>query len=286
MPPGRFICAFQPENVIFAARSTHMMPNPYTDIFDDNDRQESKKPAVPADGLFDVQPPAPEDLVEPLDRILQKIDAFRLKGEAFSVFLSKTRAIDHRDEAHTANSLLSLFLVSDDSHEKSSLAAEKAHYNLLQQKFRNIMDQMKELAQLHLDIVRHFNNDIGKQYYSIEKTDFQVKKEIEFVVDQITMQRRILGEATRDLNILEDALQATEHRLKNWIDAGSINNLSAAEFHLLQQNRAELTSGKIHQFDYSFFDLNAIDKLALRLGIYLKETTAQYFNGLSVAMGG
>lgn len=94
----------------------------------------------------------------------------------------------------------------------------------------------------------------------------------------IQMQRRTLGEATRDLHILEDALQATERRLKKRIDAGSINNLSAAEFHLLQQNRAELTSGKMHLFDYSFFEINELDKLALRLGIYLKEMTAQYFN--------
>ena len=260
------------------------MPNPYEELFEDSEQKNPETPADPLAARPNLQPPAPEDTVEPLDSILHKIEAFQSQGEQFSIFLSKTRAVDHREEANTERPLLSLFFVVNDYHDKSSLASEKAHYNLLQGKFRSIMDQMKNLALLHLDIVKRFNADISKQYYSIEKDDFQVKKEIEFAVDQIQMQRRILGEATRDLDILEDALKATERRLKKWIDAGSINNLSAAEFHLLQQNRAELTSGKIHQFDYTFFDLNALDKLALRLGIYLKETTAQYFNQLSVAM--
>lgn len=259
------------------------MPNPYEDLFDES---EKKKPEVPADppvSGFDMVPPAPEDTVEPLDNILEKIEAFKARGAEFSIFLSKTRAIDHQEEARSAHTLLSLFFVTE-QRGKGSLSGEKAHFNLLQEKFRNIMDRMKDLALLHLEIVKRFNADISKQYYSIEKDDYQVKQEIEFAVDQIQMQRRILGEATRDLNILEDALKATEQRLKKWIDAGSVNNLSAAEFYHLQQTRAELTSGKLHQFDYSFFDLNMVDKLALRLGIYLKETTAQYFNQLSVAM--
>lgn len=260
------------------------MPNPYEDLFDDPEKKKPKAPADPPVTGFDMQPPAPEDTVEPLDNILDKIEAFKAQGAQFSIFLSKTRAVDHREEARSEHALLSLFFVTEGRQEKGSLVGEKAHFNLLQDKFRNIMDRMKDLALMHLDIVKRFNDDINKQYYSIEKDDFQVKKEIEFAVDQIQMQRRILGEATRDLNILEDALKATERRLRKWIDAGNVNNLSAAEFYLLQQNRAELTSGKLHQFDYSFFDLNMIDKLALRLGIYLKETTAQYFNQLSVAM--
>lgn len=262
------------------------MPNPYADLFDDPEKKKPETPNSPPVSNFDIQPPAPEELVEPLDGILQKIETFKQQGEQFSIFLSKTRAVDHREEAQTEHLLLSLFFVVENNHAKGSLAGEKAHFNLLQNKFRNIMDQMKNLALLHLDIVKRFNADISKQYYSIEKDDYQVKKEIEFAVDHIQMQRRILGEATRDLNMLEDALKATERRLKKWVDAGSLNNLSASEFHLLQQNREELTSGKLHQFDYTFFDLNAIDKLAIRFGIYLKETTAQYFNQLSVAMEG
>lgn len=260
------------------------MPNPYADLFDDPEQKKPEPPVYPPVSNFDMEPPAPEDMVEPLDSILQKIETFKQHGAQFSIFLSKTRAVDHREEANTEHLLLSLFFVVENDHAKGSLAGEKAHFHLLQKKFRDIMDQMKDLALLHLDIVKRFNADISKQYYSIEKNDFQVKKEIEFAVDQIQMQRRVLGEATRDLNILEDALKATERRLKKWVDAGSINNLSAAEFHLLQQNREELSSGKLHQFDYTFFDLNVVDQLAIRLGIYLKETTAQYFNQLSVAM--
>jgi len=78
-------------------------------------------------------------------------------------------------------------------------------------------------------------------------------------------------------------MKATERRLKGYVDAGGVNNLSASEHLVLSQNRQLLTNGSQYQFNYTFFDMNALDKLAIKFGVYLKETTAQYFQKLSVA---
>ncbi len=257
------------------------MPNPYSSLFDENaDSNEPKREPINLDDpRFD-----PANVVDPLESILANIAAFKLKGEDFSGFLSKTRAVDHRDEAASANSLLALFISTGGSHAKGSLLAERNHYALLQQKFRAIISQMKGLATEHWQIVKQFNADIDKHYYSMTKDQRQVEHDIEFVVDSINLQRRILSDAARDLEILADAMKATENRLKGYVDAGGINNLSASEHLVLTQNRKLLSDGTEHQFNYSFFDMNALDKLAIKFGIYLKETTAQYFQKLSVAL--
>ncbi len=256
------------------------MPNPYNHLFDEGAEPNDppKSPINLDDPRFDIS-----NIVDPLEDLLGKTSAFKAKGEQFSAFLSLTRAIDHRSEAASANAFVSLFFTTGGSHAKGSLIAERHHYDILQGKFRDIIGQMKTLALEHWEIVKQFNSNIDKHYYSMTKDQRQVKSELEHVVDSINLQRRILAEAARDLDILEAAMKATERRLKGYVDAGGINNLSASEHLLLRQNREQLTNGSQHQFNYTFFDMNALDKLAIKFGVYLKETTAQYFQKLSAA---
>ena len=129
------------------------MPNPYEELFEDSDQKKPETPADPPAARPELQPPAPEDTVEPLDSILHKIEAFQSQGEQFSIFLSKTRAVDHREEANTERPLLSLFFVVNDDHDKSSLASEKAHYNLLQGKFRIAGHQPRDRLSLLNELV-------------------------------------------------------------------------------------------------------------------------------------
>lgn len=257
------------------------MPNPYNNLFDEN-AENANPPQTPInldDPRFD-----PANAVDPLEALLEKITLFKQKGEQFSAFLSQTRAVDHRDEAASANTFMALFFTTGGNHSRGNLLGERHHYDVLQTKFRDIIGQMKNLALEHWEIVKQFNADIDKHYYSMTKDQRQVKMEIEYTVDSINLQRRILAEAARDLDILEAAMKATERRLKGYVDAGGINNLSASEHLVLTQNRQLLTNGSQYQFNYTFFNMNAVDKLAIKFGIYLKETTAQYFQKLSVAL--
>ncbi len=257
------------------------MPDPYANLFDEN--AEPNDPPPPPINLDDPRFD-PGSMVDPLEAVLEKITAFKQKGEQFSAFLSQTRAVDHRDEADSANGLLALFFNTGGSHSEGNLRAERHHYELLQKKFHDIISQMKGLATEHWEIVKQFNADIDKHYFSMTKDQRQVKTDIENTVDSINLQRRILSDAARDLEILEGAMKATERRLKDYVDAGGINNLSASEHLVLTQNRQQLTNGAEYQFNYAFFDMNMLDKLAIQFGIYLKETTAQYFQKLSSAL--
>jgi len=62
-----------------------------------------------------------------------------------------------------------------------------------------------------------------------------------------------------------------------------VNNISASEYEIIAQKREQLTSGREHRFDYSFFNVNLLDKTAISLGIYMKETTSQYLGKLEDA---
>jgi hypothetical protein len=256
-----------------------VMSDPYANLFDDLLPDKPEAPRGPVALPVDAFPIEKQE--EPLDAILAMCRELKFKGELFSTILTETRAIDHEEEAKQASALLNLLFVQDRKFRKGTLLAEKAHYGTLQQKFTIIIETMKIMATDHWQIVKRFNADIDKYYYSIEKTNEQVKHDVEDAVDQINLQRRILSNAARDLNILEDALKATEMRLKDYVDAGGINNLSEAELALMRLNREDLTSGTKHAFNYNFFAMNIIDKVAIRLGIYLKETTNQYAKHLS-----
>lgn len=248
------------------------MPNPYEDLFGNNPLRAfgANLPPMPQeDEHIENQP-------ESLDEILTKNAQFHEKAAAFSALLSKLRVIDHK----VSNEVLALFVNIGENHDQGSLAGEKSCQELLSKKFRLIIEPMRELAALHLEAVKQFNNDIDDTYFSVEKEQSEVKSEKAQAVDAIMLQRQILEEAVENLKILENALQACEHRMKSYVNAGGINNLSASELSLLTSNRERLTSGIEHQFDYTFFDINFLDKTAITFGIYQKETSSQYLQKL------
>ena len=133
------------------------------------------------------------------------------------------------------------------------------------------------LAKIHLNTVRQFNRDINKDYFSIGKSDRDVKEDKSIAIDGINMQRKILADATNDLFILKDALEHTEGRIEKFINVGGIDNISSSEHEIIIQKRSMLTSGRDDQFDYSIFNINLLDKTVISLGIYMKETSSQYF---------
>lgn len=261
------------------------MPNPYEDFFSNSksnsDQDDGKEKVTNEEFVADEFSEAEflEDQQEPLDEVLESIQLFKAKAEHFSKLLSESRAVDHR----VVNNIARLFLVSEDKHAKESLTEEKDYHQSLTNKFTHILQPMKELAQIHLDTVTQFNRDIDKHYYSIEKTDHEVQSEKSNAIDGINLQRQILADAADDLQILEEALASTEKRIRKYIDVGGVNNVSASEVALLSANRLALTDGKTFQFNYAFFKINMIDKTAISLGVYLKETTNQYLGKLLTA---
>lgn len=251
------------------------MPNPYDHLFGSEQHQEPlPDDASAADDFSELKPP--ENQQDPLDAILEKIALFQQDAEAFSILLSRTRAVDHE----VPNELLTLFIKSGASHDQGSLAAEKAYHEALTKKFRQLIEPMKALAQLHLETIRQFNTEIDEGYFSIEKEAAEVKTDKTRAVDGLNFQRKILAEAAHSLDILDHALQACERRMKQYVNAGGVNNLSAAELALIAKNREQLTIGREHAFDYTFFSMNLIDKTAITLGFYMKETSAQYLQKL------
>ncbi|MFK7772835.1 MAG: hypothetical protein AB8F94_11870 [Saprospiraceae bacterium] len=254
------------------------MPNPYDDIFDDSgEKKKSPEPEFTPlefeDDHFDMNGK------EPLDEILESIKTFQQQAESFSKLLSQTKAIDHKVEGN----ILKYFLVTNDKFDQRSLGGEKKYHELLSTKFERIIAPMRELAKLHLTTIKQFNQDIDKNYFSIEKTDHAIKSEKSMAVDGINLQRRILADASSDLDILKNALEDTERRIKKYINAGGSNNISEAESVMLIQKRSGLTDGRNHQFDFSFFGLNFLDKTVISFGVHMKETSSQYLGKLMTA---
>jgi hypothetical protein len=256
------------------------MPNPYNTFFDESyeEKKPESTPKLPVVQEF-VANPGPE----PLDAILEKINNFKEKAAIFSAFLSKTNAINHKEEAEASNDFMAFIFISEPRQPFGVLNQEKEHYALLQDKFQGIVTQMKTLAITHYEIIQQFNRDIDKNYYSIEKNDAIVKNDIETAVENLNLQRKILSNAARDLEILENALHTAEKRMQKYIDIGGTHNLSSAEWAVLKQQRKLMTDGSTHQFNYTFFRMNLVDKLAIRFGVFLKETTSQYLQQLTGA---
>ncbi|MEO1259677.1 MAG: hypothetical protein AAFZ15_12810 [Bacteroidota bacterium] len=254
------------------------MPNPYDDIF--GEKNNSNDPVEPTGQEFHMpEDDYPENEKEPLDEILDLISVFQNKAESFSELLTHTRAVDHKVE----NKLLGTFIVLDDPHDQGNLYGERAYYGKLEKNFHQIINPMKELAEIHIKTCKQFNLHIDENYYSFDKEDAQVKSEINDAVDGINLQRKILGDAAEDLSILTEAMEQTEKRFKRYIDAGGKNNISASEVAIMTRKRQALTSGIKHQFDYTLFKINLLDKAAISLGFLMKETSTQYFQKLSKA---
>jgi len=275
------------------------MPNPYDDILREDEEHRPKPtpapvrqaPGPPASAPAKKEPLElePVDLndprfhndgPEPLDEILEDVEAFNKRAEAFSRLLSELAVTDHK----VSGLVTRLFIDPENSHDRGTLAGERAYHELQERKFRLIIAPMRELGELHLATVKQFNQDIDQHYYSVEKTDRTVASEKSQAVDGINLQRTILADATDSLQTLRDGLIDTEKRIRKYINAGGDNNISRAEFDLLVRKREQLTSGQEHVFDYGFFDVNLLDKTALSLGIYLKETSAQYLGKLGTAL--
>jgi hypothetical protein len=225
----------------------------------------------------------PENSPEALDEVLAACASFETKAIAISKLLSETRAVDHEPTWAASSEVLRFFITPEDPHDQGSMAREKAYHFFLSNKFRAIIEPMRELALLHTQIVKQFNNDVSEHYYSVEKTDQQVRGEKEQAIEAIHFQRTLLGNCARDLQILHRALEVCELRLKKYIDAGGENNLSAAEQALIAKSRLNLSSGVAHNFAYRYFLLNAIDKAAIYLDYYLPETSSKYLQQLEAA---
>lgn len=264
------------------------MPNPYEDFFDFDDDKKSQQPDQQPKAKPGFKPTV--DLNDPqffhsgpdaLDTILADIDAFNEKAVDFSKLLSQLRVADHQ----VSNRVARMFFVVDDAQDRGTLHGERQYHELQEKKFRLIIAPMRELAELHLQTVKHFNRDIDKNYYSLEKTEREVQSDITKAIDGINLQRRVLADANDNLETLTIGLKDTERRIKTYVNQGGKNNISVSEFELITRNRTQLTGGHEHKFDYSIFDVNLLDKTAFSLGIYLKETSNQYLGKLQKALG-
>ena len=262
------------------------MTNPYESAFGEDTphkKQEGEEqPSVPPGDLFADLPEGP--LREPLDEILDICAAFKEKATSFVQLLSATRAVDYKVSAVARQKWLQYLVQVEDPQAKEDLAAERKLYELLQRKFRDVIVPMKDLAQLHLDALKRYHNDIDEHYYSVEKTALEVKRDLERAKAEILLQRKILFDAQEALQLLSEALEATEIRMDKYVNAGGKNNISGSELALLRQERRQLTEGQEHRFNYGFFALNLLDKLSLQLSILPKETSSQYLDKLSLAL--
>ncbi len=252
------------------------MPNPYEDLFEEQGKNENQHDR---NSLFSSEESSlsfDENAKEPLDEILEAISVFNSKAEHFAKLLSRLKVVDHKVDS----GLVKLFVEKEDKYDKGSLKKERQYHELLASKFTAIIEPMRSLAELHLSMLRQFDLNIDKNYYSVEKTDKTVRSEKADAIDGINLQRKILAEATSNLDLLVESLRDSEKRLRDYVDVGGMNNISNSEFEFLIQKRELLTSGRTHQFDYSFFNFNFLDKTVISLGIYMKETTSQYLGRL------
>jgi len=256
------------------------MPNPYDDLFNPKEEENKNKPTPPQplfnNAEFEADDRFEDDGIDALDEILASIQVFNQQAEAFSKLLSETRAIDHKVES----GLLRFFFEAQDKHAKETLSGERKYHESLKAKFESIIAPMRDLAELHLQTIKQFNNDIDKNYFSVEKSDSLIKQHKTMAINGISLQRRILADATINLDILKNATISSERRIYAFVNIGGQNNLSNAEYEIIVQKRKVLTSGVQHSFNYTFFDVNLVDKTAISLGIYMKETTSQYLGNL------
>lgn len=262
------------------------MSNPYESAFGEEQQPAKQGVDKPKEGLdFSNLPPLEEsDLTPALDELLARCEAFTQEATAFGQLLSRLRVVDHQVRGTGKQHWLKLLIEIEDKHQQPSLAGERKYFRLLQDKFSAIIVPMKALAEQHLVCLKQFHDEIDENYYAPNKTDLEVKREIERVKGDLLLQRQILHDAQRALVILKDALAATEYRLNSYINAGGENNLATAELVLMKKDRQQLTDGITHNFNYTFFALNLLDKASLKFGLVPQKTTAQYLSGLSLAL--
>ncbi len=253
------------------------MPNPYEDMFEEtpetNDHQDEHSISSQPTPLFSNNDSLEnESNSESLDEILLHIDTFNKKAVPFSKLLSQIGIMEHKVDG----SWKRLLFENEDKKDQGSLQAERDYHESLKYKFTQIIVPMKELGQLHMECVQQYNEDINKEYYSLEKSDGAVKLDKINATNGINLQRKILDEAANFLLILKNGLIETEKRIRLYINQAGANSISNSEFELLVQKRIELTNGYTHEFNYIIFDMSILDKAAISLGFYTKTTTSQY----------
>lgn len=258
------------------------MANPYDDIFEDSEERKAQSRANTTN-FSDLELKNENHFIsdekESLDEVLENIELFKTLVGPFSKLLTLTRAVDFK----VPKNVFSLFIIPTDPHNQKSLKKERIYYSLLKQKFSAVILPMLKLAKIHVETVSQFNNDVGEDYYSVEKTDRRVKLDKLQTIEEINRQRRILGNAASDLEILREAIEKTERRIKKYINVGGINNISRAEYEVIIQKTSTLISGQDHKFNYTVFNINMLDKVVITLGIYMKKTTSQYLDKLKEA---
>jgi len=265
------------------------MPNPYDDILSGNSDEPERKPqsdAARPQPLFTDPDPLKDprfqdDGPEALDDLLARLQQFDGKAEEFSRLLSELRVVDHKVDPPVKR----LFLQVDDPHVRGTLQGERQYHLLQEKKFRMIIEPMRQLAEDHLDIVTRFDRDVDEHYFSVERTDREIEADKTRVMNGIILQRKVLGEAADSLQILTGGLKDTERRIEGYINAGGSNNISQSEYEIIVRKRGELSSGREYNFDYAFFDVNLLDKTALSLGVFVKETSTQYLRKLGEVFG-
>ncbi|WP_020536194.1 hypothetical protein [Lewinella cohaerens] len=262
------------------------MSNPYESAFGEEKQPAKKAAPTQKEGLdFSNLPPLEEgDLTPALEELLARCGAFAQQATAFGQLLSRLRVVDHQVSNIVKQNWLKFLIKVEDEHQQPSLAGERKYFRLLQDKFSAIIVPMKTLAQQHLTCLKQFNDEIDEHYYAPNKTDLEVKREIEQVKADLLLQRQILHDAQEALTTLADAMEAAEHRLDTYVNAGGENNLATTELVLMKKERKQLTEGLSHQFNYNFFALNLLDQASLKFGLVPKKTTAQYLSSLSLAL--
>lgn len=258
------------------------MPNPYDDLFEsDNKKRMNIQPEKPesSDPGLEAEDEFESGGKEPLVEITENISLFNEEARAFAQLLSRTKAVDDK----VTNPIERLLFASKDRNPKPTLTEERDYHKLLLKKFETIIIPMRSLAKTHSNVVEQFNRDIDDNYYSVDKTDQDVKSDKSNVIHNINVQRKILGDGTNDLEILKDAVDASHKRTKEFINVGGYNNISSAEYEIIVQSSLNITSGRQHHFDYTIFNINLLDKTAISIGIYIPETSSQYFGKLKKA---
>jgi len=190
------------------------MPNPYDDLFnngDENQKDPQDRPLDLTDSELGEKDNFKTDGKEPLDEIVENIQRFDKEAEAFAKLLSRTKAIDHK----VMTSVERILFMELKPKEELTLIEEREYHHLLRKKFEAIINPMRNLAKIHLEVVQQYNTDIDAEYFSTEKTDHTVNSEKSSVVNNINIQRKILADASDDLTILKDALEVAKKELVN-----------------------------------------------------------------------
>ena len=268
-------------------------PNKYDELFDSdegNDRIEPiTKPEAPIDNseltvednldagnaseAIDSKDTTAEPAIESIDQIMIGIHNFKDKAAKLSETLTLCAA--HRYKITPL--LMRMFLVTE-KQEPLSLEEERRLHIKLYNYFVDIGQLAKELAVWHRDTLEFYVDDYH-DYVSLSYSSTELAKKKSIIKDSVISQRKILGEAAKDLKILETAMVACEKRMKKFRD-DKYESISNAELLLISEDRETLTSGLGLDFDHDSYYLNLIDRSRLFFENVSPETSHQSMSRL------